>query len=77
MIKIFIAGWILLLGAILLNLLAKVLNLRTWYDYIGSIQEEGWVTTNSSFSWFELVFLYVIYPLGLGYITYLSHKYLL
>jgi hypothetical protein len=62
--KIFIAGVGLLLGAIVLNGIAKFLGLPTWYDFFAKPQ-----LTLISFFW-----LFIMYPLGLGGLVFILSK---
>jgi hypothetical protein len=65
---IFIIGTIILIGAILINLLAGFLGLTTWYEFIRQ---------PSAASAASLLWLFVVYPLALGFIAYRAAKILL
>lgn len=56
MIEIFLTGWIILVGAIIINVVAKKIGLATWYDFL----------EKKKVKWYEYFFLFVIYPLLLG-----------
>jgi len=62
---IYLSGIIILLGAILLNLLASYAGLATWYDFLKN-PGKG--------SLFTYIWLFIIYPLGLGVLVYLAVK---
>tara|TARA_B100000941_G_C28479850_1_gene541477 strand:- start:1003 stop:1227 length:225 start_codon:yes stop_codon:yes gene_type:complete len=64
MIKYYIIGTIILVIAILANLLANKLGIKTWYDFLNGIGN------NSSFSVIDYIWLFAAYPLILG----LSYK---
>lgn len=72
--RIFFLGILLLLGAIVVNFLAKTLKLFTWHDFFNLIGEKGLEIALQSVSWVNLLFLFVIYPLLLGIIVYYSYK---
>lgn len=64
-IQIFLSGAGILIGALLLNFLASALGLMSWYDFVKGSREAGlW-----SYLW-----LFLLYPLGLGLSAYLSAK---
>lgn len=60
--KILISGSLLLLGAIALNALGNALKLSSWYDVLNG--------KNKKIDIASLMWLYVIYPLGLGILVY-------
>lgn len=64
-VQIFLIGLIVLGGALLLNGFANVLGLKTWYDFVQSVQ-------NTSF--WSLLWLFVAYPLMLGVLAYIAMK---
>jgi hypothetical protein len=66
-IKIFIIGLSILVTAILLNIIAKLFNVSTWYDFLQN------KTINNPL---ELVWLFIMYPFILGLVAYLINKYL-
>lgn len=63
-IKIFLAGIVVLLGAILLNWLASILNLPSWYDFLQS---------KTKLNIYSIVWLFLLYPLSLGALVYLCY----
>lgn len=60
-IKILAIGMGVLMGAILLNFLADKLGLTSWYQFLQK---------PAGTSWASYVWLFVIYPLGLGALAY-------
>lgn len=70
MVKIFIIGWIILLGAIVINVWAAALKVDTWYDFAKSIQSHGLKKAFTKTDPASLIFLFVAYPLLLGVICY-------
>ena len=63
--KIFIIGIAILVTAIVLNIIAKLLNVSTWYDFIQN------KTINNPL---EIIWLFVIYPFVLGLVAYIMNK---
>lgn len=64
--KVYVLGLLILVGAILINFIAKLINLPTWYDFLEKPHLDI-----KNFIW-----LFIIYPLLLGSIV-LSFKGLL
>jgi hypothetical protein len=60
---IFVLGLIILAGAILLNVIAGSLGLTTWYDFLKNPKDVSVIS---------IIWLFIIYPLGLGLIGYIS-----
>ena len=60
--RYFIYGWIILIVAILVNIIAKKIGLLTWYDYL---------VFKKSIGLLDGVFMFVVYPLIFGAIIYL------
>lgn len=63
--KILVAGLIVLLGALLLNVIATQLSLTTWYDFLKDPKKTNTVS---------LLWLFLIYPFGLGLLTLLATR---
>ena len=59
MIKYYFIGVIILISAILANIIASKLGLKTWYDFLNSIG-------NSSLKLMDYLWLFGIYPQILG-----------
>lgn len=64
-IKIFLLGIIILAGAIILNTLASRIGLLNWYDFL---------ETPSKADHISYLWLFIIYPMILGVIAYLTSK---
>lgn len=60
-VKIFLIGAGVLIGAIMLNLVADKLGLTSWYQFLQK---------PAGTSWQSYIWLFVIYPLGLGALAY-------
>ena len=70
-IRIYVIGILILLGAILANLIATKLNLKSWYDLFLGLSE------NSNY-WNQIriidgIWLILIYPLSLGFSAYIGN----
>ncbi len=69
--RLYVIGVLILLGAILANIIATKLNLKSWYDlFLGVIE-------NSSY-WSQIriidgIWLILIYPLSLGFSAYIGN----
>lgn len=70
--NIFITGYIILIGAIIINFIWSLFGLNTWYGVINNFSEVGF----SAFvaEGFNLIFLFVIYPLALGALALLEER---
>jgi hypothetical protein len=64
--KFLIVGFGVLFVAIILNVLAKIIGLITWYDFIN----------NFKIDFFSILFLFIIYPFVLGLISYYLVKWI-
>ncbi len=64
-VKIFVIGLAILIGAILLNGFAQLVKLPTWYTFLQSK-----ITLNI----ISIVWLFVAYPFLLGLFAYLASK---
>jgi hypothetical protein len=62
---IFLLGIIILIGAIILNIFASRVGLPNWFEFL---KNSGKANTLS------YVWLFVIYPFGLGIIAYFAAK---
>ncbi len=76
-VKIFLIGWVVLLGAIVINLTAGALGLATWYDLLRSVGQLGLLNGLRAAGPSGLVFLLLIYPTLLGALAYLAARLLL
>jgi hypothetical protein len=64
--KIYLSGIVVLVGAILINTLAGLLGLPTWYDLLKSAGEQGFLSALRALTVLQLLFLFILYPTGLG-----------
>ena len=64
--RIYFYGAALLIAAIVLNLIAKIFKLATWYDFLTNVQASGVSTAFKTTSLESLIFLFIVYPLALG-----------
>ena len=59
--RYFIYGWIILIAAIPVNLIAKKIGLVTWYDFL---------VFKKSIGFLDGIFMLIVYPLIFGAIIY-------
>jgi len=59
--KYLIYGWIILIVAIPVNLIAKKIGLVTWYDFL---------VFNKSIGFLDAIFMFLVYPLIFGAVIY-------
>lgn len=64
--QIFLLGWVVLIGAIGLNAAAGKFGLTSWYDFLTR------KTTRPNLA--SLIWLLIVYPLGLGIFCWLGLK---
>ena len=67
-------GWIILIFAILLNIIASFFKITTWYVYFEMIARRGFMDATFSLAWYELLFLYILYPGLLGLVVCIGGK---
>lgn len=68
--KIYLAGLAVLIGAIVLNVLAGRLGLATWYDFLRSVTQAGIREATKALRIWDWLFLLAIYPTCLGAFAY-------
>jgi hypothetical protein len=68
--KIYLGGILVLIGAILINLMAGLFGWTTWYGFLKLVGETGFAEALRTLSGIQLVFLFGLYPLGLGLIAF-------
>ncbi|MBD3309997.1 hypothetical protein GF351_02150 [Candidatus Woesearchaeota archaeon] len=71
--QIFMVGAAILAGAIILNLLAGLIGVATWYTFAADMQYSGFFHALRK-QGLNLLWLFVIYPLLLGLIGYYTAK---
>lgn len=70
-IKCLVAGWVVLVVAMLANALASALKLLSWYDLVKRIQQQGAAAmTDAGIA--NLLWLFLFYPLLLGIAAWLG-----
>lgn len=70
LLRIYVAGLAVLVGAIALNVLAGMIGLATWYSLLGSAGEVGVLAAIKRLTLADGLFLLVIYPGLLGACAY-------
>ena len=67
--KLIITGYFILTLAIISNILAMYFDMSTWYTFLKDISEKGLTTTIYSKNVFDIIWLFLIYPiiLAIGY----------
>lgn len=70
---IFIIGFAILIGAIIVNLLAGALGIATWYELLIAVNEKG-IKEFFRQEFVSSLYLYIIYPLILGLLGYYSYN---
>jgi len=68
--KIYLAGLVVLVGAIVLNVLAGWLGLATWYEFLRSVAQLGVLEAIQTLHIWDWLFLLAIYPACLGAFAY-------
>ncbi len=61
LLKYFIYGWLILLLGIVVNFLAKKINLITWYDFL---------VFGENLAIKDVIFLFLVYPTLFGILLY-------
>jgi energy-converting hydrogenase Eha subunit E len=72
--KILLAGFIVLIGAIAVNLLASLFGFSSWYVFILNIQASGLRIAFSKEGLIGVIYLFLIYPFLLGLLGFLAAK---
>ena len=69
--SIFCAGGFLLGCAILVNAVIQFFGIMNWYDFLMSIKKRS---LPKKMTWMDVVWLFIGYPLVLGYVVYLPQN---
>lgn len=69
--KIFLAGWCVLLVAIILNIAANLIGVLNWYSFLENIQKFGLANAFKNTSFISIIFMFLIYPFLLGLFAFL------
>lgn len=73
MLKIYIIGLFILIGAILFNALAARLGLMSWYDFLTRMNSQG-SPVLADIKWLDYFWLFILYPFLLGLAGWGGHK---
>jgi hypothetical protein len=68
--KYFGIGWIVLAGAVAINIAVKRLGVTIWSDYITAIGAQGFSQATLALNAVDIAFLLLFYPLLLGLLVY-------
>lgn len=60
-----LAGWVVLICAIMLNFLADSMGITGWYGFLTGISVDG-QSAWTRLSWMDIGWLFFVYPLSLG-----------
>ena len=71
---VFAVGLAVLAGAIIINWLAGLLGISTWYTFLSSVSKNGLLKALVGNSIISNLFLFILYPLLLGMIGYFTTK---
>ena len=71
--SIFCAGGFLLVCAILVNAVIQFFGIMNWYDFLMTIKKRS---LPKKMTWMDVVWLFIGYPLVLGYVVYLSQNFI-
>ena len=72
LLKIYLAGLVILVVAIGLNMLANALGLATWYSFLAQVTQTGIYPALKNLKAIDLFFLILLYPVLLGLSAYLT-----
>ena len=64
------SGYTILIGAIILNILATALGIMTWYGFLESATAHGFFGAIGHAGVISVVYLFVLYPLLLGWMAW-------
>tara|TARA_B100000963_G_scaffold148278_3_gene129155 strand:+ start:6932 stop:7171 length:240 start_codon:yes stop_codon:yes gene_type:complete len=70
MLRLYFIGIIILVSAIILNIIAQFLGLKTWYDFLNGIYEK--IPVKSLINFWDVFWLFFLYPFLLGLSFYLG-----
>ena len=73
LLSIFFAGGFLLGCAILVNAVIQFFGIMNWYDFLMSIKKRSWP---ERMTLMDVMWLFIGYPLVLGYVVYLSQNFI-
>jgi len=73
MLRIYLIGWVILFSAIILNIVIQRFGIMGWYEFLNKLQSIGKVTFSTMYV-VDYLWLFVGYPLCLGFSYYLGEK---
>ena len=73
MIRLYIIGFSILIGAIVLNVIIQKLGIMGWYEFLGKLQEQG-KAVFSTMRAIDYLWLFLGYPFLLGMSYLLGEK---
>lgn len=65
LLSFFINGWLILIAAVMLNLLADRMGLTGWYGFLTGLSTQGRMFL-SRLNWRDIAWLFIVYPMALG-----------
>lgn len=75
MVKVYLTGLFILVAAILFNLIASVLKVMSWYDFLTKVSEQGKKVFEQT-SWLDFTWLFIFYPLLLGFTAWIAERFI-
>lgn len=73
-VSVFLSGILVLIGALVFNILEHSLGISTWYTFSFAVAENGFGAALRQQSFLDILFLFFMYPLFLGFVAYWSLK---
>jgi len=70
--KLFALGWVILIVAIIVNIIAKSVGINTWYDFLTGMTDTGIKDSFKNLKITDILFLFILYPGIFGLIFYLG-----
>ncbi len=74
--KLFALGWVILIVAIIVNLIAKSIGINTWYDFLTGMTDIGIKDSFKNLKITDILFLFILYPGIFGVIIYFGSLWL-
>lgn len=75
--NIFLIGSFILITALIVNILAEIFGVSTWYTFTNKIKDKGFFGALKTENFFSLLFLFFIYPFILGATGYRATTFLM
>ena len=73
MLRLYVIGLCILIGAILANVLAVTLGIKTWYDLLELLNKQG-LSGFKDLKVYDAIWLFLVYPMLLGLSYLLGNK---